>query len=345
MRAEAAMVQRLLQELEEGTYRFTPVGVKTAVRDLGLKVEGGLEELVGEVLERGLRETKEALEGLWEALEVLSPPPEVEELLRRGGWFRAWRSDFLEERTVLFQLEGAVPVSYSLPSPLTGTFSLKAWGGRIEVRMFPALFARRERAFLRTSKPKQVELALEGVKRFRPLFGALGLADLEGALKALLGLRDGEVRQEGPYVLVRQGNLHALRRGSLFGDLLSDKAFLAEQGPVVLPYPHGVRIALSGSFLDANITLSKIEVRWEGEAARFGPVPGGHWNALDRDPIPSLVRQGVRWGTKAHSALSPRMRPLINALIDELGEAENPLEAPKTDEFFRRVRMRALAFF
>ena len=343
MLAEAAMVQRLLQELEEGTYRFTPAGVKTAIRDLGLKVEGNLEELVDKVLERGLRETKEALEGLWKVLEVFSPPPKVEEVLRRGGWFQAWRSEFLESRSVLFQLEGGEVISHSLPSPSPplGTFSLKAWGGRIEVRISPALFARRERAYLRTSKPKQVELALEGVKRLRLLFGALGLADLEGAIEALLGLREGEVRQEGPYVLVRQGDFHALRRGSLFGDLLLDKVFLVGQRPAVLPYPHGVEIALWGSFPDANITLSGMEIRWKGEVTRLGIAPGGYWNALDRNPIPSLVRQGVRWGRKAHHSLSPRM----SALIDELGEAENPLEALKTDEFFKRVHMRALSLF
>jgi hypothetical protein len=343
MQAEAAMVERLLQELEEGTYRFTPVGVKTAIRDLGLKVEGDLEDLVGKVLERSFRQTKEALQGLWKALEAPSPLPGVEEVLRRGGWLQAWRSEFLEDRSVLLQLEGGGPISHSLPShsPPLGTFSLKAWGGRIEVWVSPALFARRERAYLRTSKPKQVELALEGAKRFRPLFEALGLADLEEAIEALLGLKDGEVRQEGPYVLVRRGRLHVLRRGSLFGDLLRDKVFLIGQRPVVLPYPHGVKIAFWGSFSDANITLSKIEVRWRGEVARLGITPGGYWNALDRNPIPSLVRQGLRWGRKAHPPLSPRM----SALIHELGEAEDPLEAPKEDEFFRRVHMRALALF
>jgi hypothetical protein len=179
------------------------------------------------------------------------------------------------------------------------------------------------------------------VKRLHPLFGALGLADLEKAIEALLRLNDGEVRQEGPYVLVRQGNFHALRRGSLFGGLLLDEDFLVGRGPVVLSYPHGVKIALWGSFSDANITLSKMEIRWKGEVARLGIAPGGCWNALDRDPIPSLVRQAVRWGRKADPSLSPRM----SALIDELGEAENPLEALRTDEFFRWVHMRALSLF
>jgi hypothetical protein len=343
MRVEAVMVQSLLQKLEEATYRFTPAGVKTAIRDLGLKVEGDLEELVDKVLERGWRETKEALEGLWKALEVLSPPAELEEVLRRGGWFQAWRSEFLQEQSVLFQLEGRGAISHSLPSPSPplGTFSLKAWGGRVEVRIPPALFVRRERAYLRTWKPKEVELALRGVKRLRPLFGALGLADLEEAIEALLGLEDEEARQRGPYVLVRRGDFHALRRGDLFGDLLLDKDFLVGRRPVVLSYPHGVKIALWGFFSDASITLSKTEIRWEGEVARLGITPGGCWNALDRDPIPPLVRQGVRWGRGAHLSLSPRM----SALIDELGEAEDPLEALKTDEFFRRVHMRALSLF
>ncbi len=342
MLAEAAMVERLLQELEEGTYRFTPVGVKTAIRDLGLKVEGDLERLVDKVLERGLAETKVALEAFWKALGV-SYPPKVQEVLRKGGWIQVWRSHFLDERSVLLQLEGRGALSHSLPSrsPPLMPFSLKAWGGRVEVHVPPALFARRERAYLRTSKRKQVELSLEGVKRLRPLFEALGLADLEEAIETLLGLKDGEARQEGPYVLLRQGDLHLLRRGSLFGDLLLDKVFLMGRKPVVLPYPHGVEIALWGSFSGANITLSRMEVHWKGEVAHLGITSGGCWNALDRDPISSLVRQAVRWGRKGHLSLSPRM----SALIDELGEAEDPLEAPKTDEFFRRVHMRALSLF
>ncbi len=342
MLAEAAMVERLLQKLEEGTYRFTPVGVKTAIRDLSLKAEGDLEELVEKVLKRGLAETKAALEGLWKALGV-SYPPEVQEVLRRGDWVQVWRPHFLDERSVLVLLEGRGALSHSLPSrsPPLMPFSLKAWGGRVEVHVPPALFARRERAYLRTSKRKQVELALKGAKRLRPLFEALGLADLEGAIETLLGLKDGEARQEGPYILLQQGNLHLLRRGSLFGDFLLDKVFLMGRKPVVLPYPYGVEIALWGSFSGANIALSQAEVRWREEVARFGIAPGGYWNALDRDPIPSLVRQAVRSGRKGHHSLSPNM----SALIDELGEAEDPLEAPKTDEFFRRVHMRALSLF
>ncbi len=336
------MTERILQELEEGTYRFTPMGVKTAIRDLGLKVEGDLEELVDGVLKRGLRETKEVLEGLWRALGVTSPP-EAGEVLRRGGWVQVWRPHFLDERSVLLQLEGRGALSRSLPSrsPPLRPFSLKAWGGRVEAHVPPALFARRERAYLRTSKRKQVELSLEGVKRLRPLFEALGLADLEEAIETLLGLKEGEARQEGSYILLRQGDLHLLRRGSLFGDLLLDKAFLTGQRPMAFSYPHGVEIALWGSFSDANIALSKTEVRWRGEVARLGITSGGCWNALDRDPIPPLVRQAVRWGRKGHLSLSPRM----SALIDELGEAEDPLEAPKTDEFFGRVHMRALSLF
>jgi hypothetical protein len=74
------------------------------------------------------------------------------------------------------------------------------------VGIYPRLFARKGRVLFRTQDPRGIKKTLEEVRPLRPLFAALDLADLEAALEALSRLKDGEVRQEGPYVLARKEN-------------------------------------------------------------------------------------------------------------------------------------------
>jgi len=337
-------LEKLLQALEEGAYRPTPAEVKAAIADLRLEVEGDPEGLVAQVLEEAWKETRKALEGFWGALGVLSPPLVVERALREGDWVEASCSESprgqaqlvlrLRERGTTVRL----PVPRPLPFPFEG-LSLEARVGRVEAHVPPGLFARKGRAYLRTFRPEEVEEALGRVKALRSLFLALGLGDLEEALEALVNLEDGEARMWGPYVLAREDGFRALRRGSLFENPGLDKAFLLA-GEVTLSYPHGVAIALRGSLWKHDITLSGMELRWDGEVVRVGFTPGGAWNALDRAPIASLVRRGLYWAReRPQKPLSPKME----ALVQELKESEDPLEALKAEAFFRRVRLRALS--
>jgi hypothetical protein len=72
-------------------------------------------------------------------------------------------------------------------------------------------------------------------------------------------------------------------------------------------------------------------VRWEGAASRKSLV--------------ELVREALRREAGRPWARVPSPSPRTQALIEELAGAQDPLEAPKDPEFFRRVHLRALSAF
>jgi hypothetical protein len=223
---------------------------------------------------------------------------------------------------------------------MPGGFQLTACAGRTDVKA-ASLFARRARAFLRAQSPEKVEEAAKVVKALRPFFEAVDLADLEAALEALAALEDGEVRAEGPHVLLREKGVWALRTGLLLGDLSSTKDFLA-RGKAVLSYPHGVKIALKGHFWwEGKLGLEELVVQWEDEVVRFwrrADRPEPHADPLAEDPVGKMVRQMLERAPR-QGAFSPRMK----ALIEGLEESEHPLEALKDTGFFKRLHLRALS--
>jgi hypothetical protein len=90
------------------------------------------------------------------------------------------------------------------------------------------------------------------------------------------------------------------------------------------------------------LQLRKLVVRWGKEAVRFEEVPVLRADPPDRDPLGDMIREALRRElAESKAERSPRMR----ALLEELSESEDPLEAPKSEEFFRRVHLRALAKF
>jgi hypothetical protein len=57
----------------------------------------------------------------------------------------------------------------------------------------------------------------------------------------------------------------------------------------------------------------------------------------------TLIQMGLReWLGKP---MRPKYSPRMEALLRELGESEDPLEAPKSEEFLRKVHLQALAKF
>jgi hypothetical protein len=136
-----------------------------------------------------------------------------------------------------------------------------------------------------------------------------------------------------------QGNVRILRRGSLFGDPDTDALFLRGK-PVTLALSPDLRITLKLKGLfgwKGRVTLEEFTVRWMDEEARFDGE--GVWKyGTSKNLIQALVRETLkRWLERPIS--SPRMR----ALIEEL--AQEDLEAPKGEDFFRRVHLRALSNF
>jgi hypothetical protein len=338
-------VERMIQLLEKGALPFSLREIAEAIRRHGLEVEGDLEAFADEVKKEWTKRTAGVLEGLWQVLEV-PPPPEVWEALLEGSrvevhypWpagghgggrgVLVWAGD--EDRTLHFRLPHRVR---------SEAFSLTVGAWQLRVKAGPGLFARREGASLLADSPWEVEWALEETRALRPLFAALGLADLEGALEALLGLEDGEARQEGPYVLAREGETRVLRRGALFQDPALDGAFLLGR-EVEISFPEGVKMFLEGRMAPQGwIGLRAGNLQWGKDLVRLAR-PAGY--ADDPRVLSRLILHGVRSRTKSHDFLySPRTRALLEEL-ENLDEERNVLEALKDKGFFARVYTRTLA--
>ncbi len=329
------LFREVLEVLEEGPYLPTEAGVKAVLKDLGVdegEIPGGFIE---EVLEEARRTTEEALLELWRLLGT-ELPRQVRETLAGGNWLKAWLTGAdWEVLSVELQGKGLV-MRYPTGQRLPLGFKLEARAGRVEVHL-SELEARRERAYLRATKPEGVQRALEDAKALRPLFEALGLADLEPALERLQALGDEEVRHEGPYLLFRSGDLRVLRRGSLLGDPERDRELLLG-GETRFVLATGVEVTFRRKPWGSDITALEAEIRWQGDPVR---LTMSFWRAeLDRHPIPRALVQGL-WanGERLSAALPPRAR----ALVRELKWTRNPLKALGDEAFLRRVALRTLS--
>jgi hypothetical protein len=337
---EAEAVRQALQILEEDVLNYRNLEwVTEVVRKLAPEADHGA------LAKRVLREAKEwtmgALDGLWRALGVSFKPPWLERALDAGYWMTATLRKGREEPEVVLWVPGGEDVRLPLRRSPAQRFQLVARIGRVRVEAAPGLFARRGRVFLQAQGRQEVEEAFEVARTFRPLFQAMELADLEDLLEVLARLEDGEGEVEGPHVLFREGEVWTLRTGLVLGDLSLTRDFIAGRR-VVLSYPHGLQIALKGGFWERWLQLRRLVIRWGEEAVRFEESPALRADPPDRDPVGEMIREALkRELSEPKAERSPRMR----ALLEELSESENPLEAPKSEEFFRKVHMRALAKF
>jgi len=174
---------------------------------------------------------------------------------------------------------------------------------------------------------------------FSPLLRAFGLEGLEEALEELKGLKEGELRVEGSHVLARREEFWTLLFGTFFGSPTLDAAF-AQGKDLVFSYPEGLEITLRVSLFMRKAERPEMEVRWEGEMARHGERHLGVKLTHRHPLLQVLVRTTVKeWLNEWKAPGSAKIR----ALLQELAESEDPLEAPKDPEFFRRARLRALA--
>lgn len=329
------LFREVLEVLEEGPYLPTEAGVKAVLKDLGVDEREIPRDFIREVLEEARRTTEEALSGLFGLLGA-ELPHEVKETLARGNWVRAWLSGVEWETLSVGLLGKGLVAHYPLPRPLPLGFKLEARAGRVEVHL-RELHARRERAYLRTTRPEEVREALEGAKALRPLFEALGLADLEAALEVLGTMGDGEVRHEGPYLLFRSGDLRVLRRGSLLGSPERDKELLVGEG-ARLVLATGVEVTFRRKPWDSNLGPLEVEIRWGGDPVRLWVSLNGV--ELDRRPLPRALGKSL-WIEGGR--LAPTLPPRARALVRELTWRRDPLKALEDEGFLRRVALRALS--
>jgi hypothetical protein len=376
-------IGKLLEVLEEDPPSCDLSRKKVERLALRLFPEKSPRTLAQRTLEKARTWTMEVLEAFWKDLGIATPTcprsslgqlaQEIERTLRKGWRVRAKASRSRKglESAVFYLSTGNEcafhrrPLTRSFPLSgriLSTDFHLTAQAGRVEVYTAGGLVARRERAFLLARSLERVEKALTEVRSLPSLFAALGLSDLGEALEALLALQRGKVRVEGPYLLVRRGKRWILRRGGLFADPHLDALFFQEKW-VKLPLPQGLEVSLKAGKEPLShraveralfgavrlpqkekprwerMTLLELKLSWEGETAHYSK--GNIWkSAADKTLLESLLRETLKAWLK-----KPPRSPKMRALIAELAEAEDPLEAPKDPEFFRRVYLRALSLF
>jgi hypothetical protein len=355
----AGMEEAIRQTLEvlkddPGPHHPTLRRVARVVREVapeGEDPEGVAKKVLAVVQER----VRKAVSGLLESLGSADSRARsvLERALLSGRHVEVWCSlpppepaSGLAKRAAVVQVQGRKeplvlppPKEDFLRAVLAGN---KAGEVAAHFGVLSGLSAREEGALFRDRGLENVRGALRVARSFRPLFATWGLGDLEEALEALARLKDGEVRQEGPYVLVREGDLFVLRRGRLFDSLALERAFLTGGKELSFFLPEGLEIAFTTEFSWSSARVGKLRLRWGRETAQY-PWAYPYVEATDEGAPGLLVRRTLEEWLKRPTELpeSPRMR----ALIRELARSEDPLEAPKDSEFFRKVRLRAVALF
>jgi hypothetical protein len=356
-------IERALQALEEGFYDPSFFEVEVALADSGFAGVADLDAFAEEVFREACERTGEVLRGLWETIGAL-PPPEVEVAIRKGYKLELEFSSppYGSEPKLEVYVQnpkGAGREAFSLPAPRLSrleSFSLHAWGWWIEARvglnltsqMEPGLVVQKNRAFLQVYGVHRVRRFRESVKDLALLFDSLGLSDLEEALEGLEKLAEAKpitARTQGPYVLVRNGSLYALRRGSVFGDLPLDADFLAGR-EVKISAPFGVEISVKPFFALNRVAISKGLICWEGECKPLDTLAHNGCPAPnDPNLFTHLVQRGLSYNAVfSNPSHSLRMRALLEE-IDDLGWREDLLAALRDEEFFRRVHLRALSSY
>jgi hypothetical protein len=294
---------------------------------------------------------KETLRGFWKAFGTSSPPPGVEAALERGERLVAYRERWDEGLEVTLQ-RGWPPwdagAFHVLPEwgdlRKAPSAAVEVHGERLWAEVASNLVLRREgrrkKAYLRAVHEERLKDVLEGARFLRPFLSGAGFSDLEEALLVLPRLEDGEVRQEGPYVVARKGETWALFRGVLFGNPALDGAFPVGD-TVTLPLREGAEIALRGYSFEKRVNLSEMRIRWGEERADYhGKGLGPSYPVLEDHVAPRLLRPALRELTG--SAFLPAK---IAALAEEALELrpEEFLRALGSEAFFRRARLRALS--
>ncbi len=309
------------------------------------------------------KEVRKAVEGFLEALGSRLKPWAAEYLVK-GEWRGEWRADAGGEGMGIALKSGKERWEFRLLVPPgipdftierrkgkdRGVF-FRQWGMAyttyytediVEVRDL-YLRARDGRAFFMAhGDGDALSETLALVRGLRPLFQALGLEDLEEALLALGGLEAG-AKAHGAYVLVSDAGrgVLALRRGSLFGDPGSDKAFLSGE-EVVLPYPEG-EVALSGrvSAAEGSLVLSGFRIGWREEVfpqdAGLLPVEVEE-HVLSFD-LPCLLREAAGRALRA----KPRPPLALKELLGEIATSEDPMKSLRDESFLRELKLRLLS--
>ncbi len=284
------------------------------------------------------KRTLAALEGLWRALWDSLPPHEVARALERGA-VRVKRFGPHSAQEVVVEMgteEGWEERRFPLQAGhAPKRFCFVATGQEVLLET-GSLIAKWGRVFVQVRSPSELEKALEEARVLSPLLASMDLGGLEGALEALATIEDGQTRTEGPYVLVRKGDLWTLGRGRLFGDPLLDSRFVAGR-EVTLSFPGGVAMGLKGDVTQGWMRIQEGYIRWGKEVSRLYCAGAAYF--VNEGALRELLRCGLL------GALDCAESSAMRVLIEELLKGEDPLEALKEEGLTERVKMDLLAEF
>jgi hypothetical protein len=344
LEVERAVLEIALAELagaENIGYAGLPWNaVYKAFKELGMEAEPAvMEPFYWKVMAEGKRWQKLALQKLWGILGI-PVPSWAYERLESENWQAVWTT-YREKKTP--QVRISFPrdrlVFPSRPHPSRG-FAITAWPGGMEVGL-KGLYARKGRAYLAANALTDTGATLAGVRSLAPLFAFLGLADLEEALLALEGLKDGEVRRKGAYLLAREGRAKLLFRGSLTGNPDLDAALLLGRevtfgtGEIKM----GVRVRVENGVNGPRMRMEAGFLEWGEEVVPLASSSGYELGVQERNALIHLLHDALQRSSRA-APPSSRMRGLIEELVDG-----NPLEALKAEDLPSRAYMRLLSHY
>ncbi len=318
---------------EQGCFSDVPRRAVELAEALGLEVGEDPWKFGLEVLEEASKGMRRALGGLWRSFGSQLLPREAEVGATNGERVKVsypsrrgapWaQADTGSERTAFRPLR--------LP-PEGLAFEIEVWPTLVEVRVrlegaeraAPGLVTVGERVVFGTEGLDGVRRTLEGVRYLRPFFSAVGLRDLEGALRELAVLGEGEVRAQGEYTLARRGERWALGRGRFLGDSEQDGALLLGDR-VSLRFPGDVEVSFRGRFSNHSVALREVEVRWGEEAVRFHRYAVFGSNLHRRDPVGDAIRSAFS-ADNVRIGIGGKPTPRMEALLGVLVRSEDPVE-------------------
>jgi len=346
----------VIQFLENEGLPFTWGEVMRVVEEFSPGVGGAFDPFVGEaiaheVVVEGIRRSVAAVGKFLDLLEV--PLPLKEDLSYRIETQLSWNWSvalWCLRRKGKYQLEMAVEKpgstvtpkqSFRLPNPKPlrdiGEVSLDIQPGRVVLRSpsyAPDLAVANGRAFFRVRlyEPKDLEelkKASRKAKALAPFLSLMGVEDLREAIEALRGLKEGEVRAEGPYVLAKGERLLALRRGAIFGDPDLDGALLLGRD-VTLAFPGEVEVSFRPYWTSRRMNLCGLKIRWKDEV--FQGEEGFWADPILRDPIAKAIQNGLReeferLESRPSSSSLGKVSPRMLAFLRVFASCEDPFQA------------------
>ncbi len=328
----------MIELLEGDRCSFTPEGVKALTERYGLKLGEDFDALTQAVVKEGLRRTVVPLRKLWDVLGA-PPSPQVEKGLEEGKTVRVWcaKPTTKGQERVEVSVAGGLGSGpgerfhFPLSCPLPEGLDVDAGTGWVTLYTPSGLLATNGRAFFKTKDQSDLEKALETAKVLRPVLSAMDLPDLGDALGGLERLRRGEVRMEGPYVLVRTGSYWALRRGLVLGDPRLDGALLADE-EVRLSFSEGTEVAFRFYWWRGEANLDYVRFRLGEEVIHFWKDGLSTGYPLDRDPVTKVIRFRIKRAFEYHerSGYNTPLKeasPKMLAFLRAFAEHEDPFYA------------------